>query len=189
MNPFIEVSSDAQDSTYSDLTVLCESSVFKVYSCIVCPQSSFFEKAISGNFQEAISREITLEDDPLILTKIFDYLYCATYDDSQDTPEQTESAKPSETPTIDNKGSRARINTEIYALADKYQIEGLIKLSKQKLQSHLESNWEYLEFIDTHLSALQHQQLFHDILRTFATFSYDFSALMIEKVLQLEQKL
>lgn len=109
--------------------------------------------------QEAISREITIEDDPLILTKIFDYLYCATYDDcceswsiterAQDAPEQTESAKPSETPTIDNmnggsqatlssltaEGSKARINAEIYVLADKYQVEGLMRLSRQKLQS------------------------------------------------------
>ncbi|KAI9036262.1 uncharacterized protein KD926_002127 [Aspergillus affinis] len=164
---------------------------------------------------------------------MFDYLYRAAYDDcytepAEDAPEQTESAEPSETPTIDNanesstatfaslaaEGSRARINAEIYALADKYQIEGLMKLSKQKLQSHLQSNWKYPEFIDTvryvygpdspphselrdilsrsaiqHLSALQPQQQFHDIMRTFAAFSYDFSALMMEKVLQLEQKL
>lgn len=203
--------------------------------------SSRYEKAArvgnsSYKLQEARSREITLEDNPLIVAKMVDYLYCAAYDDTyerwsitepaEDAPEKNESAEPSETPTIDNadeasastsftvEGSRAQINAAIYALADKYQIEGLMKLSKQKLQSHLQSNWKYPEFIDTvryvygpdspphselrdilsrsairHLSALQHQQLFHDILRTFAAFSHDFSTLMIERVLQLEQKL
>ncbi|CAK40073.1 hypothetical protein M747DRAFT_326960 [Aspergillus niger ATCC 13496] len=120
---------------------------------------------------EAISREITIEDDPLILTKIFDYLYCATYDDcceswsiterAQDAPEQTESAKPSETPTIDNmnegsqatlssltaEGSKARINAEIYVLADN--------------PPHSELRDILLRSAIQHLSALQHQQLFH----------------------------
>ncbi|PYH61757.1 uncharacterized protein BO96DRAFT_461254 [Aspergillus niger CBS 101883] len=130
---------------------------------------------------EAISREITIEDDPLILTKIFDYLYCATYDDcceswsiterAQDAPEQTESAKPSETPTIDNmnegsqatlssltaEGSKARINAEIYVLADN--------------PPHSELRDILLRSAIQHLSALQHQQLFHERICPTISFS------------------
>ncbi|PYH76649.1 hypothetical protein BO82DRAFT_346685 [Aspergillus uvarum CBS 121591] len=232
---------------YSDLTVLCESFTFRVHRCIVCPQSRFFDKAISGQFQEASTGHVTLEDDPRIVAKMIDYLYCADYEDSYEYPieelvqgtleppkseeqqneistideiaESAESAESAENniaaaASVLVKQRRALINAEIYVIADKYQIEGLKTLAKQKMESCLQLNWTDTDFINTtqyvygpnipshseirdilsrysiqHLSTLEHQQRFHDILKSLAPFSYDFSFLMIKKVLQLEQEL
>ncbi|PYH75321.1 hypothetical protein BO82DRAFT_324270 [Aspergillus uvarum CBS 121591] len=200
-----------------------------------------FSECIAVLSQEATTGQVALEDDPRIVAKMIDYLYCADYEDCYESPikelaqgslelpkseeeqietssieENAESAE-SDMATVSSfpvKERRARTNAEIYVLADKYQIEGLKTLAKQKMESCLQSNWTDTEFINTvqyvyrsnspshpelrdilsrsaiqHLSTLEHQQHFHETLKTFTTFSYDFSSLMIKKVLQLEQEL
>ncbi|KAK1143749.1 hypothetical protein N8T08_006150 [Aspergillus melleus] len=82
-NALLELLSSLRaDGAYSDVTIKCESVTFKVHSCIICPQSAFFEKALSGRFKEAISKEIVIQDDPSIIGRIIDYLYRGDYDDS-----------------------------------------------------------------------------------------------------------
>ncbi|PYH99182.1 hypothetical protein BO71DRAFT_234632 [Aspergillus ellipticus CBS 707.79] len=116
---------------------------------------------------EATTGQVALEDDPRIVAKMIDYLYCADYEDfyessiqelaqgSLELPkseeEQTETSSikeiaesaesaESDMATVSSfpvKERRARINTEIYILADKYQIKGLKILAKQKMESCL----------------------------------------------------
>ena len=175
--------------------------------------------------------QVTLEDDPRIVAKMIDYLYCADYEDCDESPMVELAEEQTEISTIDKiadtagsdmaavasvpaKEKRARLNAEIYVIADKYQIEGLKILAMQKMESSLQSNWTDTEFIHTiqyvygpnspshselrdilsrsavqHLSTLEHQQHFHETLKTFTAFSYDFSSLMMQKVLQLEREL
>lgn len=39
---------------YADMTITCNGSTFKAHRAIVCPQSSFFDKAFSASFKVAI---------------------------------------------------------------------------------------------------------------------------------------
>lgn len=194
-------------------------------------RKSSYRGNLSYRLQEAMTGQVTLEDDPRIVAKMIDYLYCADYEDCDESPMVELAEEQTEISTIDKiadtagsdmaavasvpaKEKRARLNAEIYVIADKYQIEGLKILAMQKMESSLQSNWTDTEFIHTiqyvygpnspshselrdilsrsavqHLSTLEHQQHFHETLKTFTAFSYDFSSLMMQKVLQLEREL
>ncbi|KAH0431805.1 hypothetical protein CcaCcLH18_06808 [Colletotrichum camelliae] len=84
---------------YADMTITCNGSTFKAHRAIVCPQSSFFDKAFSASFkvatqtrffgivadieeQEAASGTIDLpEDEPSIFRRLLQFLYTGNYDD------------------------------------------------------------------------------------------------------------
>ncbi|KAF5545449.1 speckle-type POZ [Fusarium phyllophilum] len=61
---------------YSDLIITCGDDVHKVHKAIVCPRSSFFTAACSGNFKEGLENKINLpEDDPTVVREMVYYLY------------------------------------------------------------------------------------------------------------------
>ncbi|KAF4910488.1 Kelch repeat and BTB domain-containing protein 4 [Colletotrichum viniferum] len=67
---------------YADMTITCNGSTFKAHRAIVCPQSSFFDKAFSASFKEAASGTIDLPDDePSIFRRLLQFLYAGNYDD------------------------------------------------------------------------------------------------------------
>ncbi|KAJ5152465.1 hypothetical protein N7492_009745 [Penicillium capsulatum] len=144
---------------HSDLEVKCQSFSFKLHRCIVCPQSEFFHKAITGSFIEAESHAITLHDDPLIVSKMFDYLYRADYNDvpailrerGQDQSENFQEDEPnhqiSSLQSPPAQWSHARINVQIYIAADKYAIDRLKTLAEHKLRCNMESGWDDLGMI------------------------------------------
>ncbi|KAI8313357.1 Speckle-type POZ protein-like B [Colletotrichum sp. SAR11_240] len=67
---------------YADMTITCNGSTFKAHRAIVCPQSSFFDKAFSASFKEAASGTIDLPDDePSIFRRLLQFLYTGNYDD------------------------------------------------------------------------------------------------------------
>ncbi|KAI8237252.1 Speckle-type POZ protein-like B [Colletotrichum sp. SAR 10_86] len=67
---------------YADMTIICNGSTFKAHRAIVCPQSSFFDKAFSAPFKEAASGTIDLPDDePSIFRRLLQFLYTGNYDD------------------------------------------------------------------------------------------------------------
>ncbi|KAI3054673.1 hypothetical protein CBS147353_11411 [Aspergillus niger] len=95
--------------------------------------SPFFDKAANGNFEESESRVINIHDDPFIVSKLFDFLYRADYDDSPDDTDgpaaDNESAANEEgiSPTerisqdaLSRQWRRAQTNVQIYIIADKY---------------------------------------------------------------------
>ncbi|KAL1979254.1 hypothetical protein VTN96DRAFT_6393 [Rasamsonia emersonii] len=126
-----------ESGSFSDLTLICGSKIFRVHCCIICPQSKFFCKALDGPFQEASSRTITLhDDDPSIVEKMLHYLYEANYEDgSASSPfeitctdnqdeilRQEESTKECRTSSIQKnsntfeQGNRAHINAQMKSL-------------------------------------------------------------------------
>ncbi|KAF5709420.1 speckle-type POZ [Fusarium mundagurra] len=61
---------------YSDLIITCGWDVHKVHKAIICPRSSFFTAACSGNFKEGLESRINLpDDDPTVVREMLYYLY------------------------------------------------------------------------------------------------------------------
>ncbi|KAE8144676.1 hypothetical protein BDV25DRAFT_166264 [Aspergillus avenaceus] len=159
-----------EDGAFSDVEVRCESPGFQVHRCIVCPQPTFFDKAMKSRFQEVESKEIVIYDDPFIMAKTFDFLYRADDDDSVEMslddvthPEVTQQQNHIEgeqapatvelsdcnvsRPLLSPNGTSAQTNAKVYAVADNYVIEELKDLSRKKLESRLKSQWSDTEFI------------------------------------------
>ncbi|KAK4545962.1 hypothetical protein LTR36_002526 [Oleoguttula mirabilis] len=103
---------------FSDLTISCGGSTFKVHKVILHPQSSVFRALLSGKSKEAIEQEgtITLDDDPKVLQVLLHYLYNFTYDDAS-RGEETE----------------ASFAVRVYAVADKYDVDPPRLVAAQKL--------------------------------------------------------
>ncbi|WXC49248.1 hypothetical protein SNK03_011734 [Fusarium graminearum] len=68
---------------FADMTIKCKEREFSAHRAIVCSQSSFFDKAMSSNFKEAMAQTIELhEDDPDIVERFLEFLYTGNYTDS-----------------------------------------------------------------------------------------------------------
>ncbi|KAF5572219.1 hypothetical protein FPANT_13258 [Fusarium pseudoanthophilum] len=67
---------------FSDMTIICGERQFKTHRAVVCTQSPFFDKALSGDYVESTSRSIELpEDDPDVVERFLEFLYTGTYTD------------------------------------------------------------------------------------------------------------
>ncbi|KAJ5737406.1 uncharacterized protein N7483_002531, partial [Penicillium malachiteum] len=138
---------------YSDLTLSCQGEEFTVHSMVLCNQSGFFEKALSGQFQESQSRVINLpEDDPDIVKKMLDFCYRGDYLDNLEDGTAENAASTSCAPCEESSLTGVSlapetINIHVYLIADKYLIDRLTVVSQQKLQANLSDNWNDLHFI------------------------------------------
>ncbi|EWZ40999.1 hypothetical protein FOZG_06426 [Fusarium oxysporum Fo47] len=71
-----------QSEKFSDITIICGERQFKTHRAVVCTQSPFFDKAMSGDYMESTSRSIELpEDDPDVVERFLEFLYTGTYSD------------------------------------------------------------------------------------------------------------
>ncbi|EEH41671.1 hypothetical protein PAAG_03234 [Paracoccidioides lutzii Pb01] len=75
----ISLASLYQNKKYTDLTVVAGSEAFQVHRSIVCPRSAFFAAACDGNFHEASSGVINLNEDPVLVQKMIEFLYTLQY--------------------------------------------------------------------------------------------------------------
>ncbi|KAF5625025.1 hypothetical protein F52700_9400 [Fusarium sp. NRRL 52700] len=67
---------------FSDMTIICGARRFKTHRAVVCTQSPFFDKAMSGDYMESTSRSIKLpEDDPDVVERFLEFLYTGNYSD------------------------------------------------------------------------------------------------------------
>jgi len=65
-----------QDGKYTDMTIKCGSTLFKLHKSIVCTQSKPLAAAFSGNFKESEDSTITLQDDePEAVDAMVHFLY------------------------------------------------------------------------------------------------------------------
>ncbi|KAH8811099.1 hypothetical protein F5884DRAFT_830995 [Xylogone sp. PMI_703] len=69
---------------FSDMIIRCGGRDFKAHRAVVCTQSSFFDKALTGGFQEGSSDVVELrEDDPDVVERFLQFLYTGNYEDGE----------------------------------------------------------------------------------------------------------
>ncbi|KAL6717962.1 hypothetical protein ACLMJK_004047 [Lecanora helva] len=142
-----------ESTEYSDLTIRCGSEDFKVHRAVVCVSCPFFAKACAGQWQEAQTGVIDLEEDDCpTVGRMLKYMYIEDYEDEgdaasitpylRDTPEiyLTEADKPrnpNEPFAGDNTSTLSRHlnNVAVYAIAEKYSILRLKDLALDKFES------------------------------------------------------
>ncbi|KAL5335551.1 hypothetical protein BJX70DRAFT_390579 [Aspergillus crustosus] len=155
------LSSIRETEEFLDIKVKYRSSSFQLHYC------------------EAQSRVVTISDDPFITSKMFNYLYRADYDDHPDTPNnQSERDKNKD---MGSPEIHARINVQVYIIADKYIIDTLKVVSQKKLEfiniikdvygpafpPRLELCNILACFALQHVSTLQKSQRFHEIQKDY----------------------
>ncbi|KAB8219312.1 hypothetical protein BDV33DRAFT_204629 [Aspergillus novoparasiticus] len=186
---------------FSDLKINCRGLTYNTHSCIVCPQSSFFEKAINDGL-----KEITIVDYPLVVNKMLDYLYREDYDEHELAIEAQK--YQGQGPALPKYA-----NAMMLVTADEYAIRGLKDLAETKLVTNLKCEWNDTDFIQLieyvhgshtppnatlqsivaqfaarHVSTLKKFETFHGILKEFPDFTYGFSREMMGRVVQLEKE-
>ncbi|TID23585.1 BTB POZ domain protein [Venturia nashicola] len=112
---------------HSDFTIKCNEREFKVHKMVLCPQSSFFAKAVQKYaFQEGQTGVIPMDhDDPDAIGSMLRFLYTGDYD-------------------TENLTMQAHL--KIYALADKVDITALKTLSEDKFNAIANANWKDATF-------------------------------------------
>ncbi|KAM0400562.1 hypothetical protein ACHAPZ_005631 [Fusarium culmorum] len=145
---------------YSDFTLVCNGGhEFKLHRVIVCPQSSVITAALSGGFQEAASKVLTVtEFDVNTVQHMISFLYSGDYqisskrdkpgsddgnpqdEDSNDAADHAPQAsshlsEPVETvETVEDLFAHLRVN----AIADYYNIQNLVQLANKKIRAILD---------------------------------------------------
>lgn len=81
---------------YSDFTIICDDGStkrdWKVHKAIVCRSSEYLKSAVEQTFQEGITIQSTLREDPEIMALVLQYMYGNDYivpDSPPRVPNQT----------------------------------------------------------------------------------------------------
>ncbi|KAM4065565.1 BTB/POZ domain-containing protein [Hirsutella rhossiliensis] len=131
--------------TYSDFTITCGSAEYRVHKAIVCPRSRFFAAACNDAFQEGHNGVVNLpEDDPRIVRLMVYFFYHLTYPavslDDADTAAARQHA-------FLEKVHHLRVHAMVYALAEKYSVDGLKDLAMRKFEQEVGKHWDSDDFI------------------------------------------
>ena len=106
-----------KSAKYSDLTITTQTRSFKVHKTIICSQSKVLAAMSDAGFKESSTANLLLEhDDPAAVECMIKFLYSGDYDDD----------------TTDIN-SCLMSHVRVYALAEKYDIEGLKCLAAVKV--------------------------------------------------------
>jgi len=120
---------------YSDLTIKCGESVFKVHRNIICLRSKPLAAAVDGNFKEGVTKVIELEEEePPIVERMVQFMYNRDYSDVDGS---------------DATNGRLLTNTKIYIIADKFHISGLKLAAKEKYQEAGIAEWNHPSFSES----------------------------------------
>ncbi|TVY20478.1 Kelch-like protein 25 [Lachnellula arida] len=120
-----------KDDTYTEMTINCRGTIFKLHKNIVCTQSKPLAAAFKGNFKESEDSTIALEDDePEIVDIMVRFLY-----------EQSLDLEATETNTL------LLLAVKVYVIGDKYDIGALSELAKNKFEELVGPAWENPSFI------------------------------------------
>ncbi|KAF4955665.1 hypothetical protein FGADI_4358 [Fusarium gaditjirri] len=154
-----------QSGEFSDFSLICQDSEFKLHQMIVCPQSPVISAALRGGFEEATSKVITVNNfDVSTVQYMVTFLYTGDYkltpepekkapqQDHDDKREEGEivsddekmSQYPREPQKVGDKtvyqiASHLRVN----AIADYYNIDKLAKLSTGKINLILKKEVDF----------------------------------------------
>lgn len=105
-----------QSGSFSDCTVHSKQRVWHLHRCILSPRSEFFWGCFEGEFEEANSCMIEMQDDdPQILEKMLRWIY------TMHLPEPQDKSRP------------WTENVLLYVMADKYGLAGLMEATRNAL--------------------------------------------------------
>lgn len=77
------IASLLKSAKYSDLELKCNEATFKVHQAILCPRSPVLAAVCDGKFQEALTKEIQVNDTDIdTLKRMLIFLYTDDYDDT-----------------------------------------------------------------------------------------------------------
>ncbi|KAF7859656.1 hypothetical protein EAF04_008735 [Stromatinia cepivora] len=120
---------------YSDFVIKCHPRTFHVHRIVVCTQSKPIQAAANGNFMESVTGVLDLvDDDPSTVARMINFFYLQDYDDSETNEEAKEGY------------GRLLINTMVYIIGDKYDIQGLKTLAKRKYEAAIDTEWNTPSF-------------------------------------------
>ncbi|KAH6624043.1 BTB/POZ protein [Chaetomium sp. MPI-SDFR-AT-0129] len=121
---------------FSDMRIRCGGREFPAHRAIVCPQSSFFDAALTSGFVETHTRIVELpEDDPDVLERFLQFLYTGTYEDgvigawtsaaeaSMITPEEVKELLATAPGTTIGPGSEDGEDSDYYPDNDQYTMD------------------------------------------------------------------
>ncbi|KAK3356342.1 BTB/POZ protein [Lasiosphaeria hispida] len=115
-------------ATFSDAVIRVGEKEFKTHRLILSSHSTFFSKMCTGNWKEADSGVITLEEvDDAVVEAMIHFMYYFDYNNTQVI-------------------SSMVFNAQVYSLADKYVIPTLKNLAKEKFQAAIKTGWGMDDF-------------------------------------------
>ncbi|GAB1316963.1 hypothetical protein MFIFM68171_07173 [Madurella fahalii] len=111
---------------FSDVTIKCGDRTWKLHKSILCTRSVWFEKALTGSFQEAQSGIITIEN---FEPEAVDWVLCYIYTGSCDVP----NLKP-------DRGAKTHFVTcyEVYTVADYFALTTLAEIALDALTAEFD---------------------------------------------------
>ena len=134
---------------YSDLTLTCGKTIFKVHKAVVCPKSKFFEACLKGAFVEASTSNIKMEEThPRLLAIALVYLYTGAY-----AAEKVAEFKKGYGLRLYSTSPRttvARMFVDLYQLADRLKLPELqakaaVELKVTFSHRHSRNAWDWTQ--------------------------------------------
>ncbi|KMU74568.1 hypothetical protein CISG_04275 [Coccidioides immitis RMSCC 3703] len=120
------------NSQFADLTIRVADEEFKVHKVVVCGQSEFFSRMFSSDWKENVNNEVKLgEVDPSAVEAMIHFMYGIDYDSSG-------SGRGRVSPVF--------FNTQVYALAEEYEVQKLKQLAKEKFATSVRACWDMDDF-------------------------------------------
>ncbi|KAH8754523.1 hypothetical protein F5883DRAFT_183798 [Diaporthe sp. PMI_573] len=144
---------------YSDLTISSTAKEYRVHRAIVCPRSAFLAAACRHSFKEACDGVISLPDDePSVVDIMIQYFYRLDYRHpididrlpqlSEDQASKCLHSPPTESQDNDIRSSDLLLHAKVYALAEKYAVNGLKGLALAKFKTLASLCWATSDFLD-----------------------------------------
>ncbi|TFB05534.1 hypothetical protein CCMA1212_003178 [Trichoderma ghanense] len=129
---------------FSDLTVVCRGTEFKLHKVIACLQSPVFLAAVNSDFQEGRTGVIKIDQfDPETVRRLVEFLYTGDYDRQ---PQEPQPAQEQTQGTV--------LHVRVNAIADYYGVKALGHLATQKVKQAFQDNWDPKTFMITAKEAL-----------------------------------
>ncbi|KAF4965135.1 hypothetical protein FSARC_7002 [Fusarium sarcochroum] len=137
-----------ESGDYSDFTLTCEGQDFKLHQILVCPKSPVMAKALKGNFREATSRVLRVEQfDVATVRRMIIFIYTGDYSLEPTCKEpNTPSDPPKESSVVISSTKEDDIPTELLchlrmnSIGDYYDIQGLVEYANAKMQPLLQNS-------------------------------------------------
>ncbi|KAL7810873.1 BTB/POZ protein [Trichoderma gracile] len=130
---------------FSDLTVVCRGTEFKLHKIIACLQSPVFLAAVNSDFQEGRTGVIKIDQfDPETVRCLVEFLYTGDYDSQ---PHQ-------ELQPVQEQTRGTVLHVRVNAIADYYGVKALGHLATQKVEQAFQDKWDPKVFLITAKEAL-----------------------------------